>query len=241
MNSSKGINIQPILVGLLVIASFLIGSLWTKVQILEKSAVVPGTPTVAVPNQPNQPQTPAPGQRVQVDVGHLPIKGNKDAKVTIVEFGDFRCPFCDRFFQDTEPQLMKDYIDTGKAKFAFRHYQFLGPASVVAGNAAECANEQNKFWEYHNYLYQNQPAESDTSIYVFDKLTSIAVNLGLNGDQFKSCLESKKYDKNVSADLAAGQQAGVTGTPTTFINGLTINGAQPYSVFKTIIDQELAK
>lgn len=236
------INIKSVLVGLLVIASFFIGSLWTKARLLEKGTAVPGTPTVAtITNQPNQPQDSAPGQRVQVNVGHLPVKGNKNAKVTIVEFGDFRCPFCERFFKDTEPQLMKDYIDTGKAKFAFRHYQFLGPASVLAGNAAECANEQNKFWKYHDYLYQNQPDESDTSMYTTDKLTEIAGNLGMNTDQFKSCLDNKKYDKNVSDDLSAGQQAGVTGTPTTFINGLMVGGAQPYSVFKTIIDQELAK
>ena len=237
---NKRINIKVILVGLLVIAAFLIGSLWTKVQMLEKGTTV-ASATATVPNQPNQPQAPAPGQKVNVSVGHLPPKGNPNAKVKIVAFEDFRCPFCDRFFKDAEAQIIKDYVDTGKAVIYYRNYQFLGPASVVAGNTGECANEQGKFWEMHDYLYQNQPDESDTSMYTVDKLTSIASNLGLSGDKFKSCLESKKYDKNVADDLSAGQQAGVQGTPTVFINGISIVGAQPYSTFKTIIDQQLAK
>lgn len=234
--------VNHILIALLVIASFFIGSLWTRVQYLEKSKIssVNNTQTVSVTPAPVQPAA-TNGQRVQVDVGHLPIKGNKNAKVTMVEFGDLRCPFCGRFFKETEPQLLKNYVDTGKVKFAFRHFEFLGPASVAAGNAAECANEQNKFWQFHDYLYQNQPEESDTSLYTTEKLTNVAVSLGLNKEQFQSCLENKKYDKNVSADLSFGQSVGVTGTPTIFINGLMVVGAQPYSAFKTIIDQELLR
>lgn len=243
MVEEKGtsVNIKIILVGLLVIAAFLIGSLWTKVKMLEKGTTITGATTAAAPNQPNQPQAPAPGQKVNVSVGHLPPKGNPNAKVKIVAFEDFRCPFCDRFFKDAEAQLIKDYVDTGKAVIYYRNYQFLGSASVVAGNAGECANEQKKFWEMHDYLYQNQPDESDTSMYTTDKLTTIAGQLGMNTSQFSTCLDSKKYDKNVQSDLTDGQQAGVNGTPTTFINGLAVVGAQPYSAFKTIIDQELAK
>jgi protein-disulfide isomerase len=184
-------------------------------------------------------QAAAPGQKVNVDVGHLPPKGNPNAKVKIVAFEDFRCPFCEKFFSDTEPQIIKDYVDTGKAVLYYRQYQFLGPASVIAGNAAECANEQGKFWNLHEYLYKNQPSESDTSMYTVDNLTKIAGQLGMNAANFKSCLSTNKYDKNVQGDLAAGQAAGVTGTPTIFINGLPVVGAQPYAAFKTIIDQQL--
>lgn len=180
------------------------------------------------------------GGKVDVAIGHLPPLGNPNAKVKIVEFGDFRCPFCDRFFKEVEPQL-KEYLDAGKAVFYFRHYQFLGPASVVAGNAAECANEQNKFWAFHDYLYQNQPPESDTSLYTTANLTKIAGKLGLNTAQFSSCLASQKYSQKVEEDLTAGQQAGTTGTPTVFINGQKIVGAQPYANFKAIIDDALAK
>ena len=236
----KNISTVQILVFFLIIASFLLGVLVSKVQYLSSNSPLP-TGVAQQAQAPAQPQAPPPGQKQNVDVGHLPPQGNPNAKIKIIEFGDFRCPFCDRFFKETLPQLQKDYIDTGKVSFYFRHYQFLGPASVVAGNAAECANEQGKFWDFHNYLYQNQPPESDTSLYTTDKLSAIAGQLGLNADQFKSCLDSKKYDKNVSDDLAAGQKAGVNGTPTVFINGLPIVGAQPYSAFQTVIDQELKK
>lgn len=230
--------------------AILIGSLLISLSILLHGGIIKvkglndSRQVVTQPGQPSaQPagQAPNPKQKVDVDLGHLPIKGNKNAKVQIVEFGDFRCPFCDKFFKETELQLIKDYVDSGKALFAFRHFQFLGPASIVAGNAAECANEQGKFWQFHDYLYQNQPDESDTSLYTTEKLTGVAQGLGINTDQFKSCLDSKKYDKNVSDDLAAGQKAGVTGTPTVYINGIQVVGAQAYSAFKTIIDQQLSK
>jgi len=220
--------------------TFLLGMAFMKIQYLEKNQ---GTPSVqanaAGGTQPAQPAGPA--AVVHVDNGHFPPQGNKNAKVTIVEFADLRCPFCKQLFSDTIPQLRKDYIDTGKVQFYWRQYPFLGPASTVAANGAECANEQKKFWEFHDYMYTNQPDESDISMYTTDKLTEIAGNLGMNADQFKTCLDTKKYDKNASADLAAGQKAGVSGTPTLFINGQSVVGAQPYNAIKTIIDQELAK
>ncbi len=232
-------NTTPFLIALLVVAAFLIGTMYTKISFLEKGTT---TGTVAqVPNQPNQPAAPAPGQKVNVSIGHLPFLGNKDAKVTVIEFADFRCPFCEQLFKEVEPSLKKDYIDTGKVKFAFRQYAFLGPASTVAANAAECANEQNKFWEFHDYLYKNQPPESDTSMYTVDNLTSVAQNLGMDSGKFKDCLSNNKYQNNVSTDFSEGQTAGVTGTPATFINGQLTVGAQPYSNFKTLIDAELAK
>lgn len=240
------IGLTQIMIALLVVASFLLGSLWTKVQYLEKNGSIPQTAGAQTAQQAAAPQAAAPQPqptlgKQNVAVGNYPPKGNPNAKVTIVAFEDFRCPFCEKLFTDTEPQLQKDYIDTGKVKFYYRNYQFLGPASVIAGNAGECANEQNKFWDFHDYLYKNQPSESDTSIYTTDKLTDIAGTLGMDTTQFKSCLDSKKYDKNVSQDLADGQKAGVSGTPTLFINGQPIVGAQPYSAFQTIIDQELKK
>ena len=236
----KNVKYTPILMVLLLIASFLLGVLTTKVAYLEKQnggGQAAGTPT----QQAGTPASPAPGQKVDVGVGNFPLKGNANAKVTIVEFADFRCPFCEQYFTNTLTQIMKDYVDTGKVKYAFRNYAFLGPASVVAANAAECANDQGKFWDFHNYLYKNQPQETDTSMYNTDTLTQAAVSLGLNGDQFRSCLDGKKFDSKVSGDLSDGQKAGVNGTPSFFVNGMPLVGAQPYSAFKTLIDQELAK
>jgi protein-disulfide isomerase len=237
----KKINFNYLLTVLLLINTLALGALLIKVTYLQR-ALGSGTaaaPTAQVPAQGNQ--TPAPGAKVNVANGHFPLKGNSNAKVTIVEFADFRCPFCEQYFTQTEPQIVKDYVDTGKVKIAFRQYAFLGPASVIAAGAAECANDQGKFWDFHDYLYKNQPAETDTSMYNTDTLTQAAVSLGMNGDTFRSCLDGKKDDSKAAADLADGQKAGVNGTPTFFVNGTSLVGAQPYSAFKTIIDQELAK
>ena len=228
---------NQILVALLVIAAFLIGVLFTKVQYLEKNQATNNQQAA----NPQQVVAPAAGAKVNVGVGHFPIRGNSNAKVTIVEFADFRCPFCEQFFTNTEPQIIKNYVDTGKVKFAFRNFAFLGPASVTAADASECANNQGKFWEYYDYLYKNQPSESDTSMYNTDTLTQAAVALDMNGDMFKSCLDNKTGDAKASQDMADGQKAGVSGTPSFFIDGISLVGAEPYSSFKTIIDQELAK
>ncbi len=174
------------------------------------------------------------------------VLGGKDAKVTLVEYADFRCPFCERFYTQAEKQLLADYVNTGKARFVFRNFAFLGQQSVWASEAAECANEQGKYWEYYNWLFGNQAPESDLNYYSKANLTKYAGQIGgLNTSQFASCLNSDKYAKKVSDDLAQGQKywqpfATATqpkmGTPTTFINGTPIVGAQPYETFKQAID-----
>ena len=231
---------NQILVVLLVVAAFLIGVLFTKVQYLEKNQALNLQP-VAQNGQNAQPTAAPAGQKVNVVAGHFPIQGNKDAKVTIIEFADFRCPFCEQFFTNTEPQIIKDYVDTGKVKLAFRNFAFLGPASTVAANASECANDQGKFWDFYSYLYKNQPAETDTTMYNTDTLTQAAVSLGMSDSQFRSCLDNKTGDAKAAKDMTDGQAAGVSGTPTFFVNGISLVGAQPYSAFKALIDQELAK
>jgi protein-disulfide isomerase len=237
----KKINFNYLLAILLLVNIVFSGAVLLKVnKLYQNGGGQAGTPTQQA-GTPAQPAAPAPGAKVNVANGHFPVKGNANAKVTIVEFADFRCPFCEQFFTQTESQIIKDYVDTGKAKLAFRQYAFLGPASTFAANAAECANDQGKFWEFHDYLYKNQPAETDTSMYNTDTLTQAATSLGMDGNTFRSCLDGKKDDSKASADLADGQKAGVNGTPTFFVNGTSLVGAEPYSAFKTIIDQELAK
>jgi protein-disulfide isomerase len=239
LNKLKRIKTTQILVILLVIAAFLIGVLYTKVQYLEGNQ---GSNQAAAPSAAGTAAQPsvAPGTPVNVSVGHFPVLGDKNAKVTVIEFADFRCPYCEQFFTNTESQLIKDYVDTGKIKFAFRQYAFLGPASIVAADAAECANDQGKFWAFHDYLYKNQPPETDTSMYTTDTLTQDAVTLGMNGDTFKNCLSNKTDDSKQAQDLADGQKAGVSGTPTFFVNGVALVGAQPYSAFQTAINQALS-
>ncbi len=164
------------------------------------------------------------------------VLGNKDAKVTIIVYADFRCPFCERFYTQTEKQLIADYVNTDKARFIFRNFAFLGQQSIWASEAAECAAEQDKYWEYYNWLFSNQAPESDLDYYSKANLTKYAGKVGLNTAQFTSCLNSDKYAKRVADDSASGRAVGVTGTPTTFVNGQKIVGAQPYEAFKQAID-----
>jgi protein-disulfide isomerase len=234
-------NSTQTLVILLVIAAFLLGYLVNEVQHLQKTQLTTNG-QAAAPTAGNAGQaTPAPGAKVNVSVGNFPVQGNKNAKVTLIEFADFRCPFCEQFFTNTEPQIIKDYVDTGKVKFTFRNFAFLGPASTVAANAAECANDQGKFWDFYSYLYKNQPAETDTSMYNTDTLTQAAVSLGMDGNKFSTCLTNNADNDKVNKDMTDGQAAGVSGTPTFFVNGISLVGAQPYSAFQQLIDQELAK
>ena len=238
-------NYTPYYVLLLIVFAFLLGALTTKVSYLEGNknggTAQAAANTVTPPNGAAAQQPPQIAAHVDnVGNGHFPVLGQDSAPVTIVEFADPRCPFCKQFFTDTLPQLKTDYINTGKVKMYWRNFDFLGPSSTVAGNALECANEQGKFWDLHDYFYQNQPEESDTSMFTTDKLSTLAGTLGMDSTQFSSCLSANKDNNNVSQDLADGQKYGVSGTPTFFINGDSLVGAQPYSAIKTIIDQKLA-
>lgn len=236
LSSIVKLNIVYVLGILLIVASFLIGVLVTKVSYLEKGI---GTTTISDQTLGDtEPQ--APTGPVDVSEGHLPILGEKDAKVTVIEFADFQCPFCEKYHKEITPNLKKDYIDSGKVKFAYRHYAFLGQESSDAALASECANEQDKFWEFHDYLFDNQAGENQGA-FAKDKLKEFAVALGLNSAQFNECLNSAKYKDNVDKDIAEGGKAGVNGTPATFVNGILISGAVPYAELKAQIDTALAE
>lgn len=199
------------------------------------------------------------GPLAEVTVGNLPIKGDENAKVTIVEFADYQCPFCgavtglnpdnpvykqmvqqDPTWQAYEQGILKDYVATGKAKFAYRDFAFLGQESTDAANAARCANEQGKFWEYHDKVYFSQSGENEGA-FAKDKLKKYGADLGLNTAKFNECVDQGKYNKDVEADTAAGRASGVSGTPAVFINGKMISGAVPYSTVKAEIEAALAK
>lgn len=231
------------LVLVLIIFSFLLGMLTNKVMYLE-SQVNNNANAVAANGQAAVPTEPLPPQIVDVENGQLPILGNDDAKVTIVEFSDFQCPFCKAYIDDTHEQLKEQYIDTGKVKFAYRHYPLtsIHPNAQLAGEASECANEQGKFWEYHDKLFAEQDTWSPQTLAdVSNSFVDYAGELGLNTDQFKSCVESEKYKAKVEEDMAAGEQAQVDGTPAFFVNGYRLTGAQPFSEFQRVIEQELSK
>jgi protein-disulfide isomerase len=181
------------------------------------------------------------GAPVNVGVGHFPAQGKANAPVTVIEFADFRCPFCERFYNDAGKSIMTEYVATGKVKYYFRSFAFLGPESTAASEAAECANEQGKFWQFHDWMFDNQASESDLAYYSNDNLIKYAAGVGVDKAKFTQCLTSHKYAAKVAEDVQDAQAAGVNGTPTTFVNGIAIVGAQPYSVVKAAIDNALNK
>lgn len=166
--------------------------------------------------------------------------GTSSAPVTIVEFTDFQCPFCQRFFNETYSQLKTKYVDTGKVRFEFRHYPLSFHVNAqIAGEAAECANRQGKFLPYHDTLFTKGQADG-TGLDV-DSLKQYAKDLGLNTTKFNSCLDNHETREVVAGDTAAGTKAGVSGTPSFFINGQKIVGAMPTANFEQIIDEALKK
>lgn len=170
-----------------------------------------------------------------IEVGNAPVTGGKDAKVTIVEFSDFQCPFCAKGAEILN-QLKKKYGN--KIKVVFKNFPL--PFHNHAEDAAVaglCANEQgsNYFWKMHDQMFANQDA-LDT-----EGLKKTAKKIGLKMDQFEKCLSEKKYLSQVKADMEEGRKIKVKSTPTFFINGQLINGAQPVEVFSEIIDEELAR
>lgn len=190
-----------------------------------------------------QPNGQANAKVADVKVDDDPVLGSKNAPVTIIEFSDYQCPFCRVFWKDSFSQLKKEYIDTGKVRFVYRDYPLsFHPMSEPTAQAAECADDQGKYWEFHDKVFgEEQKKGQGTVTYTVTDLKSWASQLGLNTSQFNQCLDSGKYKEEVAKDFADGQAAGVSGTPSFFINGKMVVGAQPFASFKTIIDEELKK
>jgi protein-disulfide isomerase len=167
-----------------------------------------------------------------------PQRGTDKAPVTLVEFSDFRCSFCRKFWQTTLPFLDKKYISTGKVRFIYRHFAVLGKPSELAAQGVECAGEQEKFWEYHDKLF----ASAGSPLGFTDgKLKGYAKELGLKGQVFNQCLDSGKHLKKVEGETAIAAFLGARGTPAFFLNGQMVVGAQPFEVFESLIEEALKK
>jgi len=178
---------------------------------------------------------PPPVFRVSLPVDDgAPFKGRANAPVTIVEFSDFHCPFCRRVLP-TLSELESRYGD--RIKFVFRDFpiESLHPGATKAHEAARCANDQGKFWSYHDKLFDAPPKNSP------ELFKNLAKDVGLDSKTFEECLNSGKHQAAIKADIAEGNSFGVTGTPAFFINGRIISGAQPLEAFARIIDDELAR
>ena len=166
------------------------------------------------------------------------FKGDPDAPITIIEFADFQCPFCGRFFTETEPQIDEQYMQSGKVRFGYFNFAFLGPESTWAAEAAECAADQNKFWEYHDKLYESQSGENQGA-FNKDNLKKFAKELGLDTSAFDECLDSGRYTQLIEEESSMASSIGVRSTPTFLINGQAVVGAQPFEIFEQTIDSLL--
>lgn len=186
------------------------------------------------------------GGPVEVSADDDPFLGPKDAKVTVIEFSDYQCPFCRSFWRNTLNQIKEQYIDAGKSvKFVYRDFPLSSIHSMAQkyAEAAECAEDQGKFWEMHDKIFEEQDKLGQGTIgaYGVNDIKRWAGELGLNGAEFNQCLDSGKYSEEVNQDFKDGTLSGANGTPTIFINGRVVVGAQPFENFKALIDEELKK
>ncbi len=169
------------------------------------------------------------------------ILGDVDAPVTIIEFGDYQCPFCKTLYTNAELAIRNAYVAKGLVRFVYRDFPLdrIHPYARAAAEAAQCASDQNKYWEYHDYLFEHQ--EEIPSL----DFVTVAQSLGLDMEQFSLCVTSRKYRAEVEKDYQDGIAAGVTGTPTTFVNGVMVQiggksaGAASYSLFQAKIEEAL--
>ncbi|HZY42182.1 MAG TPA: thioredoxin domain-containing protein, partial [Anaerolineae bacterium] len=168
------------------------------------------------------------------------VQGQATAPITLEEYADFQCPACGAFARGTIKQIEEKYVKNGTVKIVFRHFAFIGEESIRAAEASECANEQNKFWEFYDTLFANQAGENQGA-FADDKLSGFAQGLGLDMAAFSTCFASGKYRAAIQSETANGQLRGVSSTPTSFLNDKKVVGAISMQQFETSIGPLLPK
>ena len=172
-----------------------------------------------------------------------PILGDPNAPITLVEYGDYQCHFCNVFFHNTEESILKNYVETGKVKMIFKDYTIIGPDSINAAHGAHCANDQELFWEYHDILYNNWNGENNGWA-SSDNLFRFAQEIDLDMDVWTECMTNATHSQIILASNQDARDLGITGTPSFFViapdNNITkLHGAQPYSQFENIFNSIL--
>lgn len=173
-----------------------------------------------------------------------PVLGSESAQVTIIEFGDYQCPFCQKWNQNTKPLIEKNYIDTGKVNLIYVDFPIVGPDSIKAHAGSYCAAEQGLYWQYHDFLYVNQGHENSGWVSTNNLKSLVSGINGLDVDSFSKCIDSGKYEDRVKENKNIASKSGAKSTPSFIVIGpdghaIPISGAQPYSVFQKTIDEML--
>ena len=174
-----------------------------------------------------------------------PILGQRDAPITLIEFGDYQCHFCNVFFHSTEDDILKNYVKTGKVKMIFKDYNIIGPDSVNASHGAHCAKDQGLFWEYHDILYSNWTGENNGWA-SSENLGKFAQEIGLDMDIWSECMVNGKHSQTILGSNEDAKSLELTGTPAFFVIGpdgktTRLFGAQPYETFEKVFENELQK
>ena len=174
-----------------------------------------------------------------------PMLGKHNAPITLVEFGDYQCHFCNVFFHSTEHDILKNYVETGKVRMIFKDYNIIGPDSINASHGAHCAKDQNLFWEYHDILYSNWTGENNGWA-SSENLIRFAQEIKLDMNKWSECMKNADHSKTILASNNDARTLGLTGTPAFFIIGpdekvTRVFGAQPYETFEKIFETELKK
>jgi protein-disulfide isomerase len=226
-----------------VVVAFLAGMFLTKLKNLEKKESEKAAQTTPSPQNAKQPEAIGmvlgKAEIAKIESGGAGIRGEENAPITIVEFSEYQCPFCGKYVEDAYAEIWKEYED--KIRYIFRDYPlgFHSHAQKLA-EAARCAGDQGQYWEMHDLVFAKSEEWTNKED-ISSNLNNYLNELGLDKNGFNNCLESGKYTQAVKDDFQLGTEIGVNGTPTFFINGQKLVGAQPFSKFKEIIDAELAK
>ncbi|GAB4411011.1 MAG: thioredoxin domain-containing protein [Anaerolineae bacterium] len=223
---------------LLLVIGLLVGGLagFYLYPLVIPETVINEGPLAAV-EESDQINKPDPHQAVMLAViaGARHFQGDENAPVTLIEFGDFNCGYCAKWAHETLPLINEKYIKTGKVRMAYVHYPILGDDSMTAAEGAECASQQDKFWDYHNTLYVHRGIGFTPA-----NLTQLATDLGLDKATFEQCLANFPDRTSLEEDIRLAQVMGVRGTPAFLVNGVPLAGAYPYEDFERVIEGILA-
>jgi protein-disulfide isomerase len=234
-----------ILVGLVVVGG--IGYLGRSARRSAREVTPPAAPPrrAEALRPPSRAVAERPSSEIVLDIAGAPFKGTPNARVVIVEFSDYQCPFCARHVRETVPEIERAYVRTGKVRYVFRDFplESIHPQAFQAAEAARCAGEQGKFWEMHDRLFAHQNALGS------EDLLAHGEALGLDLRRFRRCLQERRFAERVRRDLREGQQAGVRGTPSFFVGiaapggkvrvARVLRGAQPYEAFRQALEELL--
>ncbi len=223
-----------------VIVGYAAGSMQGGLRVTGANPTVAQAPAAAAPAAAPTP-APTPTNETPPSVDDDAMLGDEDATITVVEFTDYQCPFCARHYTQTHKEIVKNYVDTGKVKLVVRDYPLsFHPNAQKAGEATECAEDQDKFWEMHDKLFETAATWSSTTDSV-TTFTAFAKELGMDEEEFKTCLTDGTHAEEVKKDMADGSKSGISGTPGFWIidedgKGQKISGAYPYATFQAAFD-----